>query len=382
MSVFRYFLKLAWRFKWIIILYTAVFLFNALMSSSSGNQASTVFEESRLELFVVAPQQSDEVSMNLVDYLQEHHQVHLIDASQEELEERLFAGEADGAVIIPDNLEATVKDNIASVKVLSGKSLKAIFLHEMVGSFLRFSHALLADGSYSATAIQQVMEQKAVVRVQTQNVQTDNSLANRPWGQVYFAYTSYAYIAIFIAVFGLVFSALNEENFMRRLVLGKKSRQRVSAEQFLAGLVVVAVIYLFYTAVGLLVQPSFITSEYLAKSLLLSAAFALTSYALAFLGAVIIGKNRYLYSGLSVVLAMGLSFISGLMVPIEYLSSFVLSIAKLFPNYYAIQASLSPSSDFASYATELAIIVAFGVFYGVIALAISRYREARGVQYQ
>ena len=101
---------------------------------------------------------------------------------------------------------------------------------------------------------------------------------------------------------------------------------------------------------------------------------ALTAYALAFLCSVIIGDNRHGYSAASTVIGMGLSFISGIFVPLSLLNPVAISIAKFFPVYYVISAAENPSTDFSSYAFNLGMVLLFGILYVALAFSIQQIR--------
>ena len=103
-------------------------------------------------------------------------------------------------------------------------------------------------------------------------------------------------------------------------------------------------------------------------------ASALTAYALAFLCSVIIGDNTYGYSAASTVVGMGVSFISGIFVPLELLNPVAISIAKFFPVYYVITATENPSLEFSSYAMNLGMVLLFGILYAALAFSIQHIR--------
>ena len=71
---------------------------------------------------------------------------------------------------------------------------------------------------------------------------------------------------------------------------------------------------------------------------------------------------------------MGLSFISGIFVPLSLLNPVAISIAKFFPVYYVISAAENPSTDFSSYAFNLGMVLLFGILYVALAFSIQQIR--------
>lgn len=376
MTVITYFLKTVWRRKGLALVYSLVFLLLALANAGQGASEATLFEDSRLDVRIVNPNQDDVVASELVTYLSQHHDVHLVTTDDElTLKEQLYSGETDGVVILPNHLTASLREGQAATQVLIGKSSASQLLYQTVASYLRFSRALLDAGEYSPERIQAVMSQTASVEVSSAaEGATDSS-----WGQEYFAFTPFLYLAIFIGIFGMIFSEMKGARVTQRIQMAELSASRVAMEQFLGGLVTVGVFVLIYTVAAVVIQPSFFWDDAFVKSVLLSSACAVTSYALAFLLVTVIGESQYLYSAMSLLFGLGLSFISGIFVPVELLSDSVLKVSKLFPVYYAVEGIHASGSAFSTYSGDLAIVLAFGGVYLVAALAVNRVKQTAQV---
>ena len=157
-------------------------------------------------------------------------------------------------------------------------------------------------------------------------------------------------------------------------MIGMKNTNQVTMEKFLGGLTFVFIIIAINLAFVGIVSPSFYASASALKMILLSTAMALSAYALSFLCSVIIGDNTYGYSAASTVVAMGLSFISGIMVPLDYVSPIAVNIAKFFPVYYIVKSSNDTATDFVSYVGNLGMILLFGVLYMALAFSVQHLR--------
>lgn len=370
MSVVYYFFKTVWRMKRLAVVYTILFLALAVANSSQSSKQTTVFEDSRLDIRVVNESTDDSVANGLIDYLKEHHDVHLVSTSELTLKEQLFSGETDGVILIPEHLTQDLQQGKVTTDVLVGKSSSSQLLYQSVASYLRFSRALLVSGEYTSEKMNEVMAQQAEVSViDMPKSETSN------WGQEYFAFTPFLYVSIFVGLFGMIFSSMMGQNVLHRMQLAKKSITRIAMEQFLGGLFTVIGFVAFYTIAALVIQPSLLSDSQLVKYVILSGACALTSYALAFLFVMIIGENQFLYSAMSLLCGLGLSFISGVFVPVELLSKQVLMIARLFPVYYTVEGIDRNGTSFADYGVNVAIVLAFGLLYLVIALAMNRVKK-------
>ncbi len=81
---------------------------------------------------------------------------------------------------------------------------------------------------------------------------------------------------------------------------------------------------------------------------------------------------------IATVLSLGISFISGVMVPQEILSENVLNIAKFFPVYYFIKANNTYIDSLWDIRGELLMIILFAVVFLLVGLIISN--RSRGSQ--
>ena len=186
---------------------------------------------------------------------------------------------------------------------------------------------------------------------------------------------TYALIAIFIGLFGLLLSNFQETKVLQRQLISPTSLVSINKSKLMAcGFVAFFITALFIIG-ALAFRPSLVTQPIFLKYVLVSLAFAAAALSMAFLASVIIGNNRFLYSGLSTVLGLGLSFTSGVFVPLEVLSDPVLNFAKLFPVYYVVKSNQTMDSSLASYLPTIGILLLFALFYFVIAMAISRVKS-------
>ena len=107
-----------------------------------------------------------------------------------------------------------------------------------------------------------------------------------------------------------------------------------------------------------------------------SLCFAITATSLAYLIGCLI-KNENVISGIQNVISLGLSFISGCFVPIEWLDTNIINFSKIFPSYWFIQGNydITKISTF-NFETiqpviqNCGIILAFGIIYFSISKVI------------
>ena len=374
MIVYKYFLKLAYRLKSYAIIFLVVFMAMGLSSVLENNEV-TGFKDTQYKVLIKDESDGSSKIMNaLIASLQKDHKVTLTTISDNSMKEAVYANDVDGALWIPSDVEAKIHQGESAVTMEIGNSLSGNLLREYVNSYIRYAVVVKNQGSFNVENMNKILSEEATVSV----ISKDNTLKGddyyEKFGEIYFAYTPFVYISIFIFLLGLIFAKLETDEVAKRIVIGMKSVNQVMIEKFLGGLTVVGIIVGINLLFVAIVAPSFYISALAPKALMLTFASALTAYALAFLCSVIIGDNTYGYSAASTVVGIGLSFISGIFVPIELLNSVAISIAKFFPVYYVVTAAKNSSLEFSSYAMNLGMVLLFGILYLALAFSIQHLR--------
>jgi hypothetical protein len=375
MTVYKYFLKLASRYKMYAIIYLVIFMGMALLQIS-GKKETSNFEDTSIKMMIKDESDgTDEIMKHLVQTLQKNHNVQFTTKSDTSVKERIYAGDVDAGLWIPSDAQSKLEKEQEVVKMEISNSLSGHLIREYVNSYLRYAVALKKEGNFNPEKIEKIMNQEVTVTLISKEEAVSSSYSKEKFGEHYFAYSPFIYFSVFIYLFGTIFSKMKGKEVAKRIAIAMKDERRVMLEQFLAGLTIVGLIVgINLLFVGIL-APEFYASSQASKILLLSTASAISAYALSFLCAVVIGENQYAYSAASTIFGMGLAFLSGIFVPLELVSSYGVNIAKFFPVYYVTSAASNSSTEFSSYAFHLGMIVLFTVLYVVMAFSVQRIRR-------
>ena len=374
MIVYKDFLKLAYRLKSYAIIFLVIFMGMGL-SQVLGNQEVTGFQDTKYKVVIKDDSNGNSEIINaMIASLKKDHKVALTTNSDNSMKEAVYANDVDGAMWIPSDVDARINKGEEALNMEIGNSLEGNLLREYVNSYIRYAVVLKGQGNFSAENMDKILKEQATVNVISKDATVKDDDFYAKFGEIYFAYTPYVYISVFIFLLGLIFAKLETDEVAKRIVIGMKSVNQVTIEKFLGGLTVVGIIVGINLLFVAIVAPSFYVSAGAPKALMLTFASALTAYALAFLCSVIIGDNTYGYSAASTVVGMGVSFISGIFVPLSLLNPVAISIAKFFPVYYVISAAENPSTDFSSYAFNLGMVLLFGILYVALAFSIQQIR--------
>lgn len=374
MTVYKYFLKLANRYKMYAIVYLIIFMGMALLQISKIDERKH-FEDVPVKIMIKDESNgTNEIINQLIQTLQKKHKVQKTTKSDTSMKEAIYAGDVDAVLWIPSDVHSKLEKEQEVVAMEISHSLSGHLIREYVNAYIRYAVALKKQGDFSTEKIDTIMSQEAKVTLLLKEV-VSSQYSKEKLGENYFTYSPFIYFSVFIYLFGTIFSKMKGKEVAKRIAIAMKDERRVMLEQFLAGLTIVGLIVgINLLFVGIL-APEFYASSQALKILLLSTASAISAYALSFLCAVVIGENQYAYSAASTILGMGLAFLSGIFVPLNLVSSFGLNIAKFFPVYYVTSAASNSSTEFSSYAFNLGMIVLFTILYVVMAFSVQRIRR-------
>lgn len=374
MTVYKYFLKLANRYKMYAIVYLIIFMGMALLQISKIDERKH-FEDVPVKIMIKDESNgTNEIINQLIQTLQKKHKVQKTTKSDTSMKEAIYAGDVDAVLWIPSDVHSKLEKEQEVVAMEISHSLSGHLIREYVNAYIRYAVALKKQGDFSTEKIDTIMSQEAKVTLLLKEV-VSSQYSKEKLGENYFTYSPFIYFSVFIYLFGTIFSKMKGKEVAKRIAIAMKDERRVMLEQFLAGLTIVGLIVgINLLFVGIL-APEFYASSQALKILLLSTASAISAYALSFLCAVVIGENQYAYSAASTILGMGLAFLSGIFVPLNLVSSFGVNIAKFFPVYYVTSAANNSSTEFSSYAFHLGMIVLFTILYVVMAFSVQRIRR-------
>ena len=375
MTVYKYFLKLANRYKIYGIIYLVIFMGMALLQIS-GRDERKHFEDVPVKIMIKDESNgTNEIINQLIQTLQKKHEVQKTTQSDTSMKEAIYAGDVDAGLWIPIDAQSKLEKEQEVVEMEISNSLSGHLIREYVNSYLRYAVALKKEGNFNPERIEKIIDQEVTVTLLSKKEAVSSQYSKEKFGKIYFAYSPFIYFSVFIYLFGTIFSKMKGKEVAKRIAIAMKDERRVMLEQFLAGLTIVCLIVgINLVFVGIL-APEFYASSQALKILLLSTASAISAYALSFLCAVVIGENQYAYSAASTILGTGLAFLSGIFVPLELVSSYGVNIAKFFPVYYVTSAASNSSTEFSSYAFHLGMIVLFTVLYIVMAFSVQRIRR-------
>ncbi|MFB0957703.1 MAG: ABC transporter permease [Clostridiaceae bacterium] len=377
MTLFKYFLKLAWRQKYVILLYLLLFVVISLLNSGASRPQSGAFSESRPSIKVIQ-KDSGPLAERLAQYLKTQGREDVSHITEDQAEEAIFKGAATSVVIIPETFTKNFLAGTTSLTVYTDDTqMSAVLLRQKIQQYLMF---LKADQTFHGTADPARVEAALAVRANVVLDHPETAGNGDSWFRYYFNFMTYIVVAIFIMVFSNIMNEFNEDNLKRRNAIVPFSSTRFQGAMVLGQLLIAFGITALFLIIGAVIRPQEAGSLNWPGHIANASAFTLAALAMAFLVNALT-RNRFIQSALATVLSLALSFISGVMVPQEFLSSSVVTLSKFFPSYYYVRATDQILQN-ASYLPQIGIQLLFALFFLVLGLTAIRIRQGEDLLFK
>lgn len=373
MTVYKYFIKIALKNKGVIFSYTIIFLILSIINGSTNVQRENSFMETKLDIGII-DNSSSPLSIGLIDYLVEKNNI--IDTKLDEyyIKEQIFLQIADAIIIIPKDFEERVISKENAVELFTdARKIESFQIQNQINKFISFANATYENGEFDLDSVSSVLEQSTNVEIIKSKGVDINQKANQ-WFRFYFNFTSYVILGIYISVIGLVMTDYNDINIENRRKVSSKKFLKFNSEIYLGQLTIAILLTSFFILGSIILKGKYIGEVDFIKYVVNTIIFSFAALCLTFL-INNLSSNKFIISGLSTVLSLGTSFISGVMVPQQLLGEKVLNIAKFFPTYYFVKINDMDIKSLLEIRYEIFMQILFAITFLITGLYFSKVRQ-------
>lgn len=330
MIVFKNYLKVAKSFIGIIIIYTGIFFGISFIQQQQLN-TSTSLDISSVEVAIIDNDKS-EFTTDFTSYVkQEGNYVDLEDET--DLKDALFYRKVSFIMIIPENYTNDVlQGKDVYIKTMQvPDSYVASYVKEIFNKYLNtattYSKLEIKDVK---NKIQEDLDNKANQVVVTQ--QANKDVQNLKY---VFNFSNYTLLTIIIMVITVIIAAFNKEMVKKRIDSSPLKQKTFNNQILLGNLLVAGMIWLLYVGLAIIISKD---GMFTINGILYSVnSLIFTMFAVTF--SILLSKltsEPEVISGVSNVVGLGFSFISGSFVPQAMLASSVVTISKITPSYWFV----------------------------------------------
>ncbi|WMM24644.1 ABC transporter permease [Tissierella sp. MB52-C2] len=372
MTVYKYFIKIALKNKGVILSYTIIFFILSILNSGSNAQREISFTETKFTIGIVDNSNS-EISRSLTDYLGKKNNTTFIEADEEYIKEQVFLQIVDAVIIIPEDFDERVVNKKNAIELFrDDRNVASYQIENQINKFISFANATYEDGKFGLSNVSTALDEGIEVNI----VKSDNNINQKmnTWFKFYFNYVSYIIMALYISVIGFVMTDFINKEVENRRKISSIKFLKFNREIYLGQLTIASFLTLIFIFGSIVLKGKYIGEVNFSKYVVNTIVFSFSALCLVFL-INNITHNKYIISGVSTVLSLGTSFISGVMVPQQFLGEKVLTIAKFFPTYYFVKINEMDISSLLDVKYEIFMQLLFAVVFLLMGLYFSRAKQ-------
>ena len=330
MTVFKGHMKIIGQNKMLILLYVAIFFGCTILFQSTAGKTETSYQAEKLNIGIV-DEDGGSLAESLTEYLGNLHHLIPIENDVSEIQEKLYYREVDYVVRIPKNfykkcIEGDEKLSVTKIP----DTYSGSYVDQQINSFLNNARTYQASGFTEAESAS-ALEKTQSVKVTFSN--DEKSIEDAPY-VYYFRYMPYLFLALFGFVMGNILIVFQNPNLKKRMAASPVSGRRQSLEGILCMSLAGLTLWIFVIVIGILFYGrDFYTSENFVYYLLNSASMLFVDIALAYLMGTI-APNRDALTGIVNIISLGMCFLGGVFVPLEFMGSHVKAVSHFLPIYW------------------------------------------------
>ena len=328
MTIFKTFLKILNKNKFIVILYTVILiLFGGINLQTQENSMS--FKAVKPDIVIINNDEEKEITKDLIDYLKENTNVKEI--KEKDIDDALFYREINYVIYIPKNYNKDYKNN-PEIKIKTTNDYQASYAEMILKRYIQTLQTYSnLDEKNIIEKIHETLEKETKIEITSKLETTKLERAS-----FYYNFESYSILACVIYIICMVLSVFNDEKIRKKNIISSTKYKTINRKLLLSNCIYSLTVWLFYLIMSIILIGNIMLTGHGIILMINSLIFTICATTLAFLVGVILTKKEAI-SGIVNVIALGSSFLCGAFVPVEYLPTSVLKIAHILPAYWYIQ---------------------------------------------
>lgn len=379
MIVFKKYFKIVKQHLGIIIMFSAISI--GISIANTSYTSSNDYTDTKSTIAIINNDESELVN-NFTEYLSNKMNIEEVKNNEKDIQDALYDNKVDAILIIPSTFtEELLNEGNPAIEIKKSAQNFATTIEIITNHYIKIANTYSKIGMSESDIINNINEDLSKeIEVTMSN---DDNLSSLTKLAVYYSFENYAFLSIFIFIIGYIMCIFNKETINKRNNVSKLKPKQLSKQLFLGHVCLTLTIWLVFALISILVYKD---SVFNLNGLLLiinSLIFAITCTSLAFLISSFI-KNENVISGIQNIFSLGLSFISGCFVPIEFLGSNIVNFSKIFPSYWFIKNNYDISSisvynieNMKPLIQNASIVLGFGILYFVLSIIVTKRKTKK-----
>ena len=382
MTVFKTFLKILNKNKFIIILYTVFLIgFGGFNMQTSDN--STNFVASKPDIMIVNYDEEKGITKDLIKYITDNSNIIELNNNEEAINDALFYRDVNYVIYIPENYSKDFMDGKnPEINIKSTGDYQSSFAEMLLSRYIKVANIYqksIDNEDELISKINETLSKESEVEI-TSKLDTDG-LAKATF---YYNFASYSILACLVYVICLILSSFKDIKIQKRTIISSTNYRKLNRQLLLSNSLFSIILWGVYVALSFVLIGDVMFSNQGIIYLINSFIFTMCATTIAlFIGNLVSNKNAI--NGIVNVIALGSSFLCGAFVPMEWLPDGVLKIAHILPSYYYISSNESLKTlevfnleTMQPIITNMIVILGFSIIFIILTNIVSKRKQKIG----
>lgn len=367
MTVFKTFLKVVNKYKFVILLYTVMLIIFAGFNMQTS-ESSTNFTASKPDVLIINNDKEEGLTKNLIEYIEKNCNIMDIEDTEEARNDALFFRDVNYIIYIPENYSEDFLNGLnPEIEIKSTGDYQSSLAEMMLTRYTKVANIYVQEGNSEEELINKINETLSKeTEIEITSKLDTNNLSKATF---YYNFLNYSLLAGCVYVICLILSSFREEKVRKRTIISSMNYKKHNRQLILANGILAVVLWLFYVILSFILIGDIMFTYHGLILIANSFVFTICVLTIAFLiGNLINNKNAI--NGIINVIGLGSSFLCGAFVPVEWLPEGVLKVAHILPSYWYIQTNeLVKTLEIINFETlkpiltNMVIILAFSVLF-------------------
>ena len=382
MTVFKTFLKILNKNKFIIILYTLFLIFfggfNMQTSESNIN-----FVASKPDIMIVNYDEEKGITKDLIKYIEENSNVVDLKNNEDAINDALFYRDVNYVVYIPKNYNKDFMDGKnPEIEIKSTGDYQSSFAEMLLSRYIKVANIYqksINSEEELISKINETLSKKSEVEI-TSKLDT-NILSKATY---YYNFANYSIMACLIYVICLILASFKDIKIQKRTIISSTNYKTLNRKILLSNSLFSIILWMIYVVLSFILVGDIMFSIHGIFYLINSFVFTICATTIAlFIGNIVSNKNAI--SGIVNVIALGSSFLCGAFVPMEWLPEGVIKIAHILPSYYYISNNevlktleLINLNTIKPILLNIIIVLSFSIMFIILTNIVSKRKQKIG----
>ncbi|MCI5807315.1 MAG: ABC transporter permease [Firmicutes bacterium] len=382
MTVFKTFLKILNKNKFIIILYTLFLIFFGGFNMQTSEH-NTNFVASKPDIMIVNYDEEKGITKDLIKYIEENSNVVDLKNNEDAINDALFYRDVNYVIYIPKNYNKDFMDGKnPEIEIKSTGDYQSSFAEMLLSRYIKVANIYqksINSEEELISKINETLSKKSEVEITSK---LDTNILSK--ATFYYNFANYSIMACLIYVICLILASFKDIKIQKRTIISSTNYKTLNRQLLLSNSLFSIILWMIYVVLSFILVGDIMFSIHGIFYLINSFVFTICATTIAlFIGNIVSNKNAI--SGIVNVIALGSSFLCGAFVPMEWLPEAVIKIAHILPSYYYISNNeILKTLEIINFNTikpillNIIIILSFSIIFIILTNIVSKRKQKIG----